>query len=273
MVTEDATSLSAAQRFQRTLMQQLFSPLSEDAQASENSEVESLDGAGYPRQVQARITETLEHAFARTKARLDEGDEAVWRFLVRRFYREAPPQEILLRRVPEGFLRFLRGTGVHAAETTLPPWLLDLATFEWTELEVAYAADLACTGSPAPFDMQQPAVFSPAVRLLSLSYGVHETSRDETAPFAHLRRGATYLCVYREPVTHDVHTLTLSETAHVLLRSMMDGNAPTTAVLQAASRTATTVDTAWLEAFSALVADLLARGVVRGSHTLEESTS
>lgn len=121
--------------------------------------------------------------------------DAAWHARVRDFYarhRCASPQ---FYRLAEEFLRFIEhGRGAHPDD---PPFLADLAHYEWVELalsisEAELTPDLA---DPNGDPMSAPPVLSPLAWALSYSYPVHRIGPDFQPSGAETT--ATYLVVYR----------------------------------------------------------------------------
>ncbi|MGE0860543.1 MAG: DUF2063 domain-containing protein [Gammaproteobacteria bacterium] len=65
-------------------------------------------------------------------------DAALWQQLVQDFLRAHPMQDPLFQSMPRAFLDFLLARGVHEDE---PPWLLELAHYEWVEFALSIAMD------------------------------------------------------------------------------------------------------------------------------------
>ena len=114
----------------------------------------------YRRMVRSRFADTIEHAFERLRAVVgtDRFREIVWQFLA-----EAPPRSHYLRDVPGEFLRFLeKNCAALTRAHGLPAYALDLARYEWAELETAYSFEEASAVKVGPLDMHLVAALSPA---------------------------------------------------------------------------------------------------------------
>src|SRR4051812_7958403 len=130
----------------------------------------------YRRMVRARFYQTIDHAFERFIGAI--GVDAFHR-MVDHFVAEDPPRSPYLRDLPGEFLQFFeRGYGVLSEVHGLPGYALDLARYEWAELDTAYTYREAHPADVLPFDMKRPAVLSPAHRLLHLDHRVHEMGVD-----------------------------------------------------------------------------------------------
>jgi hypothetical protein len=222
----------------------------------------------YRRMVRARLTESIEHGFERLVVAV--GPDR-FREIIGRFLAEAPPRSHYLRDVPSEFFHFFQEKGDALMRAYgLPAYTLDLARYEWAELETAYSFDEAGALETGPLDMQAVAVLTPAHRLLELAYPVHRTGSgggDETmqaAPFS--------LCLYRDPKTHEVAVLELTPVTAAMLSLMERRTLPLVEVVRkAAEAVGATVDIAFVEALSTLLADLTERGVLLGSLAKKET--
>ena len=216
----------------------------------------------YRRMVRSRFADSVEHAFERLRAVVG-GDR--FREIVEQFLAESPPRSHYLRDVPAEFLQFFeRNRDRLTREHALPVYALDLARFEWAELETAYSFEETKAAEVGPLVMDKVPVLSPAHRLLELAYPVHRLGTDgrdepmQAAPFS--------LCLYRDPKTHEVAVLELTPVTAILLSSMERRSAPLTEIVRnAAEEVGVKVDVAFVEALSTLLADLIERGVVLGS--------
>jgi hypothetical protein len=216
----------------------------------------------YRRMVRARFSETIDHCYARLVELL--GKER-FHGLVDRFFAEAPPRSLYLRDVPGEFLAFAEARlDALASSAPLPPFFLDLARLEWAELDTAYTFEESRAAEVVPFDMNLPAVLSPAHRVLRLTYPVHRAA--DPGALAELSRSPIALCLYREPTTHDVRTLELNPVAAALVEAMGRADRPLTELVRdVAAREGATIDVAFVDAFSALMADFSERGLLLGS--------
>jgi hypothetical protein len=253
--------------YQATLKRVL---LAEDVAPGELRELggQSSRWQAYRRMARARFYQTIDHAFERLIGAI--GAER-FRKLVDKFLAEDPPRSPYLRDLPGEFLRFVeRRTALFDEPPALPPYALDLMRYEWAELDVAYAHEEVRPDDVVPLDMERSAVLSPAHRLLDLEYPVHTMGTE--GAHATLERVVTHLCLYRDRNTHDVETLELTPVAATMLGAMAraanDGAGATPlvqVVRHAAERHGSSVDVAFVEALSTLLADLTERGVLLGS--------
>jgi hypothetical protein len=221
----------------------------------------------YRRMVRSRLADSVEHGFERLAAVVgsDRFGEMVALFLA-----ESPPRSLYLRDVPGEFLQYLERNRDRLTQAyALPAYALDLARYEWAELETAYSFEETSAAQVGPLDMNGVPVLAPAHRLLDLGYPVHRIGTDahdetmQAAPFS--------LCLYRDVKTHEVEVLELTPVTASML-SLMQRRSSTLAeiVRTAADEVGATVDVAFVEALSTLLADLIERGVLLGSQMKPE---
>jgi len=238
--------------------------LAEDAPAADFANLghEPSRWKAYRRMVRSRFYETIDHGFERLKNIV--GSER-FHLLVDRFLAIERPRSIYLRDIPGEFLQFLeRHWEPISREHGLAAYVLDLARYEWAELETAYAYEEGPTPDVVPLEMHRVAVLAPAHRLLDLEYPVHRLGTDQEG--GALGREPISLCLYRDSKTHDVETLELTPVAARLFVLIEQQTTALDQVVRSAADAARLpVDLAFIEALSVLLADLLERGVLLGS--------
>lgn len=122
--------------------------------------------------------------------------ETEWKSLARRFLIEHRSRTPLFMEVPQEFIAFLQKG---ALGTDDPPYMLELAHYEWAELAL-FVAEQQIDWSEVDRDgdlMEAPVVLSPLAWNLSYRYPVHRIGPDyqpKTPPAA-----PTHLIVYRSP--------------------------------------------------------------------------
>ena len=205
----------------------------------------------YRRLVRARLGEAVTAAFPRTMAYV--GDAAM-RARVDDFLATAPPSTRYVRGIPGDFMAF-----VDARPDAFDATARDLAAYELAVLDITFAAD-PDDRAAVDFAMDLPAALAPARRLLSLAHEVDLLPLEGVYP-AHPRR----LCVYRSPDDHQVVTLVLSPLAYALLARLDAGDTMTEAFARAAAAERVPLDATVVGEFGNLVADLMERGLLRGS--------
>lgn len=195
--------------------------------------------------------------------------EPGWRHLVRAFYRDHRCQTPLFPEIAQEFLRFLETRAELGAGD--PPFLAELAHYEWIELALQIAD--ADPGGDAPIDdaaclteslLDGAPVLSPLAWPLAYRWPVHRLGpqyRPETPPEV-----PTLLLLRREPDGR-VRFSELSPLAFRLLQRLQQSPALSgRAQLQALAREAGTADLRTFEAQgAALLEQMHASGVVLGS--------
>jgi uncharacterized protein len=128
-----------------------------------------------------------------------------WKKLIRRFVAEYAAKTPLFKEIPFEFVQYL------AALEDIPPYLTELAHYEWVELEVTHQHLATKPCSETPDFLDEFPQFS-AHQLLAYHYPVHQISKknilSETAP--------TYLLVYRD-AAFKVKFMALNPTTYRLL--------------------------------------------------------
>lgn len=191
-------------------------------------------------------------------------DDKRWAALVRDFYAEHRCQTPLFPELAREFLRYLQD--VRSARLDDPPFLLELAHYEWVEL--ALALDERELGEvPADPDgdlLQGRPVLSPLAWALSYRYPVHRIRPDfqPQQPPAE----ATQLLVYRDR-GDNVKFLRLNQVTQALLQLLQAE--PELSGAELLRRVALSIahpdPQRVLEAGSAVLADLRARDVLLGT--------
>lgn len=216
----------------------------------------------YRRMVRSRFYAVTGHAFERLI-----GVIGIERFhgLVDRFLGEAPPRSPYFRDVPGELLAFVESgwERIHVP-CALPPFTLDLMRYEWAELDTGYSHEEVRSSDVAPLVMDQKAVLAPAHRLLQLGFAVHHLGAE--GDDGQVVCEPVALCLYRDPTTHEVETLELTPVAFAILAGIEQQSASLTEIVRNASgELGIEVNVAFIEALSALLADLVERGVLLGS--------
>ena len=126
------------------------------------------------------------------------GDEH-WRALVRDFYREYRSPYPQLHRAAEAFVEYLHEARAPHADD--PPFLRDLAHYEWIELEVALVEEGVAAGAAEVVDTDADLLNSvprlvSASRVLAYDYPVQRIGPDWQPRFEDAQ--PTYLAVYRD---------------------------------------------------------------------------
>ncbi|MEW6165480.1 MAG: putative DNA-binding domain-containing protein [Pseudomonadota bacterium] len=115
--------------------------------------------------------------------------EARWRRLDRAFFREARCRTPYFREIPREFLEWLA-----ASEIKLPPWLRELAHYEWVELALDVMEAHAPDHDPAGDLLAGVPVPAPALLNLAYAWPVHRIG----PTWRPRKPRLTHLLVYRD---------------------------------------------------------------------------
>lgn len=116
------------------------------------------------------IEETLSFAFPALRECLEDD---VWQHLCRGFFRDYRCSTPFLSRVPREFIRYLEQRQVNN-----PPWLLELAHWQWTELDLFLAADPVHPDIESDDVINGIPVVSSLIRLHQFYFPVHRLNRE-----------------------------------------------------------------------------------------------
>ena len=159
--------------------------------------------------------------------------EARWLELAREFIHLHPSQSPYFLQISEEFLTFLYNRGLQG----LPQFLLELCHYEWVELSLDVAADVAIEAHDAEGDLLGDVVLNPYVRTLAYEYPVHHIGPNhQPEPITESTTDApspTYLVVYRNtaekvrfiesnPVTHRLLDLVQTQSGAQALENICE---------------------------------------------------
>ncbi len=255
--TTSSTVPARLVEFQRTFTAYIRDPAHAPAPAEIALERMQL----YADLVFGNVERVMSNMFPVLKSRLDA---CQWHQLAREFFRDHQLHDPLFQSMPREFLRFLE-TRTPAADD--PPYLLELAHWEW--VDYALSIDLmeisrdgvdrdACllTGKP---------VLNPLVWMLSYQYPV-QRFRDE-APALDAPPQPTYLVAYRDGEDR-IGYLELNAVTARLLELLDSGEcASGAALLQVlAAELGQACNAAFVTAGQEMLDDLRARDIVLGVH-------
>jgi len=188
--------------------------------------------------------------------------ECQWLALARQFFRDHDMHDPLFQSMPREFLRFLEQ---RAPAQEDPPYLLELAHWEWVDYALSIDVtemDLAGVERHGDLLAGRP-VLNPLVWMSSYTFPVHRF-REEAPPRA-APSVPTYLLAYRDPEDRNAY-LELNPLSARLLE-LIDGgeHGCGASLLQAlAKETATCCDEAWMAAGRAMLEGYLQRGILLG---------
>ncbi|GAB3507535.1 putative DNA-binding domain-containing protein [Pseudoxanthomonas daejeonensis] len=183
------------------------------------------------------------------------GEEA-WTALVRRFYADHRSHTPLFPELAREFIRFLESRAGQGD----PPWLVELAHYEWIELAVQIDDSAVPAHDPTGDLLDGKPVVSPFVRALAYRWPVHTIGPEHRPAVA--PADSTLLLVRRD---HEgrVRFAAISPLVYRLLELLADGAGSGRASLQAlAAEAGVSAD----EAFMAQGEEMLER--MRGEGTL-----
>lgn len=154
------------------------------------TDVEDRRMAIYRRLFINNIDGFLSSSFPVLKSLYAEGD---WQQLVRRFYADHDCHSPLFLDISEAFLDYLDGPAFSPRPCD-PPFMAELAHYEWLELAVGRSED---EGTPVCPDIDTPLRLCGAAALAAYHWPVHQISSDfrPDAPLA----APVFLLVYRGP--------------------------------------------------------------------------
>jgi len=132
-----------------------------------------------------------------------------WRRLNRSFYRDWPSHTPWFREIPQQFVRYLSETTI---KQPLPVWLVELAHYEWVELDVDI---MECTtpsyDSKGNMLIGQP-ILNPTLMNLSYQWPVHKIGPN----YRPRKAQPTHLLVYRDAQDEVQFIVSNPVTAHLL---------------------------------------------------------
>lgn len=158
------------------------------------------------------LTGFLDACFPVTRSVLGERH---WRRLHRGFFREARCRTPYFREIPREFLDWL----TRAEGLVLPPWLCELAHYEWVELALDVMDAEVPPHDPQGDLMAGTPVLAPALMNLVYAWPVHRIGKT----FRPRKPVATHLLVYRD--TDDkVRFIELNPVSSQLIAVLLEGN-------------------------------------------------
>ena len=184
--------------------------------------------------------------------------ESIWLQLVREFFIHQPCNTPIFREIPEAFLAYINRV------SGLPPYVQNLAHYEWVELYLAYADEIIDWGEiDTEADLlDAPLAFVPAMALLSYDYPVHQIS-PETIPQAPLEN-PVQLLVYRD-AEDKVKFIELNQMTAALIEDLQDGQlTPRQALIGIASVMEFDDLDAIVDFGAEVIQDLKSQGVILG---------
>ncbi|MGW8248322.1 MAG: HvfC family RiPP maturation protein [Acidiferrobacterales bacterium] len=209
------------------------------------------------------IYNNVEDFLANTYPVLKEilGEES-WHTLVRDYFREHRASTPLFMQMPREFLVYLQKE--REPETNDYPFMLELAHYEWTELELAVSEEkISMQGVDSNGDLLEARVaISPLCRILGYQYPVHKigVTHLPTEP------ESTFLIIFRDR-KDNVEFIELNQVTALLLNRIQNDEQPTREILVDIARELNHPDPDRIIEFGiALLEDLHKRGVILGTY-------
>lgn len=172
------------------------------------------------------------------------------------FLEGAPPRTRYVREVTPAFARWVRESEGDAL-TSPSPWLAEALSLDLAEHHVGLSDARLDPSLLADFSMDLPAALDPTHRRLRLRW--------EPVDGAVIERPRALL-LHRHATRHTVETLELTPMAADVLDALDDGVTPAAgAVRSVLSRHDLSAGAVFIESLAGLLAELMERGVLRGS--------
>ncbi len=194
--------------------------------------------------------------------------EEKWHQLVRDFFHLHPCKSPYFSQIPYEFVQYLMNERDQSSDD--PPFLLELAHYEWVELELSIDPASPQWDEYGMVDetLHHIAVLSPLVRVLSYHYPVQMISA-ENAP-VEAPPQPTYLLLYRDR-NHEIHFMESNPLVNRLVEWVGEGRGAVRVLLiQLAEEFGLPADEGWLMHGKQLLDELAVRGVILGYQTSGE---
>lgn len=189
-----------------------------------------------------------------------------WPRLVRSFFREARCHTPYFREIPREFLRWL--TSTETLPVKLPPWLPELAHYEWVELALDIMDTPAPACDPAGDLLDGVPVLAPALMNLAYAWPVQRIGPD----YRPRKPQATSLLVYRD-AADVVQFIEQNPVSARLVTLLQEGkHTGRAACLLIASELAHPQPQAVITHGAQLLENLRAAGAIFGTKSLTERT-
>ena len=187
--------MNATERYQRSFAAHLRNP-------AENPPPEGVDTQRigvYAELVSNNIGSFLRNCFPVLSKVLGE---TAWTVLVRQFYAQHACSTPYFHEIPAEFVQWLRTTGLAPA---FPPFVLELAHYEWLEIALMCLAVEVIPSAPDTDLLDSTITLNPTAVLQIYRYPVHKISTD----FQPQAPETTHLLLFRDP-HHQVQFMELN---------------------------------------------------------------
>lgn len=204
--------------------------------------------------VRNRLNQVIRVALSRTR---DAIGEDTFARAVDEWFSAGSPKTRYLRHIPGELAEF----AIPIWQRTEAPWVADLAGYEITAWDIRHAPADPVPSSEFAFDRRP--VLATAVRVLRLAYPV----QTKPAPGAGYEPDPTILCLYRDR-SHRPIPRKLNPLAADLLEAWRAADQTVAESIQrVAAAHHTEIGPEFVEKLSALIADLIERGILLGGHS------
>ena len=186
--------------------------------------------------------------------------EMEWTALVRRFYADHHSRTPLFPEIAREFIRFLEARDEDAGD---PPWLAELAHYEWNELAVQIDDSPVPAHDPAGDLLDGIPVLSPWIRALAYDWPVHTIGPDHVPPAA---PAAPTLLLVRRDGDGGARFAAISPLVYRLLELLGEGGHSGRARLRAlAAEAGVDADAGFLAQGAAMLERMRAEGTIKGT--------
>jgi len=215
----------------------------------------------YRRMVHSRLRGVVEEYLPRTAAVL--GNPRM-RSEIAAFMAEQAPHTVYFRDIPGEFLAWAAPRW--AVDPELPPYLVDLATHEWLDGEVANDPAGGEPASELPLALERPVQLDGTTRLRRYAFAVHHliTAPPGAAPEPPAAE-PTALLAYRDRDTLRVRLLELTARAAAVCARLLAGEVLQLALAGACTDIGEPMNDEFLASMAGFLADLGERGVLLGA--------
>lgn len=189
------------------------------------------------------------------------GDDA-WHHLVHEYFKHHRARTPLFMQMPGEFLVYLQEE--REPEPSDFPFLLELAHYEWTELELAVSEEkISMQGIDSNGDLLEGrAAISPLCRILGYQYPVHQIGMN----YIPAEPESTFLIIFRDR-KDNVEFIELNQVTALLLNQIQIGKQTTREILVDIARELDHPDPDRIIGFGiTLLEDLHKRGVILGTY-------
>ncbi len=214
----------------------------------------------YRTMVHSRLRGVVEEYLPRSAALLGR---ARLRSEIAAFVAEQAPRTVYFRDIPGELLAWAAPRW--RADTSLPPYLADLATHEWLDGEIANTPRGGEPASDVPLALDLPVQLDGSVCLRRYAYAVQRPTSGPPDPPEPPAAEPTAILAYRDRETLRVRLLDLTPRAAALCQRLLAGETLQAALTGACEDIGEPMSDEFLGAMSHFLADLGERGALLGA--------